>query len=202
MQVLVEEANYLLTVRRKLHLLSAFLGRSTDIMDWKSIFVPDTSLLEIILRGSIMYIALFVMLRVILKRQTGTLGMTDLLLITLLADASQNAMAGEYKSIPDGIVLVGTIIFWNYAFDWLSYRSQWFGRLIEPPPLALVKNGRMLRRNMRSELITEDELLMQLREQGLSDLSKVKEAYIESDGRISVIQKKQKRHEKVERKET
>ena len=170
-------------------------------MDWKTIFLPDTSLFEIILRGSIMYIALFAMLRIILKRQTGTLGMTDLLLITLLADASQNAMAGEYKSIPDGIVLVGTIIFWNYLFDWLSFRSEWFGRLVEPPPLPLIRNGRMLRRNMRQELITEDELIMQLREQGLEDISKVKESYIESDGRISVIQYKERHHEKLERKE-
>jgi uncharacterized membrane protein YcaP (DUF421 family) len=170
-------------------------------MDWKSIFLPDTSLFEIILRGSIMYIALFTMLRIILKRQTGTLGMTDLLLITLLADAAQNAMAGEYKSISDGIVLVGTIIFWNYAFDWLSYKSEWFGRLIEPPPLPLIRNGRMLRRNMRLELITEDELMMQLRKQGLEDVSKVKQAYIESDGHISVIETKQRHHQKAERKE-
>jgi uncharacterized membrane protein YcaP (DUF421 family) len=170
-------------------------------MDWKTIFLPDTSLLEIILRGSVMYIALFAMLRIILKRQTGTLGMTDLLLITLLADASQNAMAGEYRSIPDGIVLVATIIFWNYLFDWLSFKSESFARLIEPPPLALIQNGRMLRRNMRQELITEDELMMQLRQQGLDEVSDVKEAYIESDGRISVIRHKQRHHEKLERKE-
>jgi uncharacterized membrane protein YcaP (DUF421 family) len=62
--------------------------------------------------------ALTILLRIVLKRQTGTLGMTDLLLITLLiADASQNAMAGEYRSLPDGIVLVATIIFWNYFFE-------------------------------------------------------------------------------------
>ena len=169
-------------------------------MDWKSIFIPDVSLFEIILRGSVMYIALFALLRIILKRQGGTLGMTDLLLITLLADASQNAMAGGYKSIPDGIVLVGTLIFWNYALDWLSFKSEWFGRLIEPPPLSLIKNGKMLRKNMKLELIKEDELLMELREQGLDDVSKVKEAYIESDGRISVIQYEEKQHEKVERK--
>jgi uncharacterized membrane protein YcaP (DUF421 family) len=170
-------------------------------MDWKTIFLPDTPLLEIILRGSLMYIALFIMLRVILKRQTGTLGMTDLLLITLLADAAQNAMAGEYKSLPDGVVLVATIIFWNYALDWLSFRSEWFASLIEPPPLRLIRNGKMLRRNMRQEFITEDELTMQLREQGLEDISKVKDAFIESDGRISVIEHEQKQHEKPERKE-
>jgi uncharacterized membrane protein YcaP (DUF421 family) len=170
-------------------------------IDWKSIFLPDTSLLEIILRGSVMYLALFTLLRIVLKRQTGTLGMTDLLLITLLADASQNAMAGEYKSLPDGIVLVSTIIFWNYAFDWLSTKSPWFERLIEPPPLPLVKAGKLLRRNMRKELITEPELLGQLREQGVDDISKVKAAYIESDGRISVIEYDEKQHEKAGRKE-
>jgi uncharacterized membrane protein YcaP (DUF421 family) len=169
-------------------------------MDWKSIFSPDVPLLEIILRASVMYISLFALLRVILKRQTGSLGMTDLLLITLLADASQNAMAGEYTSIVDGIVLVATIIFWNYAFDWLSFRFEWFGKLIDPAPLLLVRNGKLLRRNMRKELITEDELMSQLREQGVDDPSKVKEAYMESDGQFSVVQLKEKQHPKKERK--
>jgi len=170
-------------------------------LDWKSIFSPDVPLLEIVLRASVMYISLFVLLRVILKRQTGSLGMTDLLLITLLADASQNAMAGEYTSIIDGIVLVATIIFWNYAFDWLSFRSDWFSRLIEPAPLLLIKDGKLLRRNMRKELITEEELMSQLRLQGLDELSKVKEVFIESDGQFSVVQRKEKQHPKPKRKE-
>jgi uncharacterized membrane protein YcaP (DUF421 family) len=126
-------------------------------MDWKSIFLPDIPLFEIILRGSVMYITLFILLRIVLKRQTGSIGMTDLLLITLIADASQNAMAGEYKSLPGGIVLVGTIIFWSYSLDWLSFKSSWFSRLIEPSPLPLIKDGKLLRRNMRRELITSTE---------------------------------------------
>jgi uncharacterized membrane protein YcaP (DUF421 family) len=169
-------------------------------MDWKSIFTPNISFLEIMLRGTVMYLALFILLRVILKRQTGTLGMTDLLLITLLADASQNGMAGDYKSLPEGIVLVATIIFWNYALDWLSFKSTLIQRLIEPPPLPLIKNGKLLRTNMRRELITEADLLGQMREQGISDISKVKAAYIESDGRISIIERKEEQHNKQERK--
>jgi len=161
-------------------------------MDWKSIFFPDVPFLEIILRGTIMYIALFALLRVVLKRQTGSLRMTDLLLITLIADASQNAMAGAYTSIPNGIVLAGTIIFWSYAFDWLGYRFAWFRRLTEPPPLPLIQNGKLLRKNMRQELITEDEVKSQLREQGLEDLTQVREAFMESDGHISIIPYEQK----------
>jgi uncharacterized membrane protein YcaP (DUF421 family) len=168
-------------------------------IDWKAIFLPDIPLIEIVLRGSVMYLALFILLRIILKRQSGTLGITDLLLITLLADASQNGMAGSYKSLPNGIVLVATIIFWDFALDWLSYKSPGFQRLIEPPPLLLVKDGQLLRRNMRKELITEEDLMMQLREQGISEIFKVKEAHIESDGHISVVESDEKQHQSEDR---
>lgn len=170
-------------------------------IDWKAIFVPDIPLIEIVLRGSIMYLSLFILLRIILKRQSGTLGITDLLLITLLADASQNGMAGEYKSLPNGILLVATIIFWDFALDWLSYKSPTFQRLIEPPPLLLVKNGQLLRKNMRKELITDEDLMVQLREQGVSDISRVKEAYMESNGHISVVESKEKHHQSGDKKE-
>ncbi len=134
-----------------------------------------------------MYLGLFVLMRVILKRQTGAVGMSDLLLITLLADASQNGMAGEYHSITEGLALVLTIVFWNYALDWLSYRFEWFRKLIEPQPLPLIRNGNMIRENMRRELITVEELHGHLREQGIEHIAEVARATIESDGRISVV---------------
>jgi uncharacterized membrane protein YcaP (DUF421 family) len=170
-------------------------------IDWKSIFIPDVPLVEIFVRGSITYISLFVLLRVVLKRQTGSIGITDLLLFTLIADAAQNAMSDSYTSFTDGFVLVATIIFWNYLFDWLSYKFDWFSRLIEPRPLLLIKDGQLLRKNMRKELISENELMSQLREQGLDDPSQVKEAYMESDGQFSVVQKKERQHPKPKRKE-
>ena len=166
---------------------------------WGTIFLPDSPILEIIVRGSVMYLALFFLLRVILKRQAGTLGMTDLLLITLLADASQNGMAGSYSSIADGVVLVTTIIFWNYALDWLSFKFPAMQRLITAPPLPLVKEGTMLHKNMRKELISRAELMEQLREQGIDELARVKSAFIESDGRISIIEYDDKQHQPPEK---
>ena len=99
-------------------------------IDWRELFVPSRSLAEAVLRGTIMYIVLFGILRIFLKRQTGVLGIADLLVIVIIADAAQNAMAGGYKSITEGIVLVATIVFWNIAFDWLGYRFRWFERLM------------------------------------------------------------------------
>lgn len=156
-------------------------------VDWAKMFVPDTPIIEILLRGSIVYFFIFFLLRFVLKRQAGAVGITDLLVVVLIADAAQNAMADDYHSIPDGLLLVATIIFWSYTLDWLGYKFPRIQRLIHPPPLPLVKDGRMLRRNMRKELITEGELLSQLREQGVDDIQTVKMAYMEGDGYISLI---------------
>lgn len=156
-------------------------------IDWGPSFLPDTSLLEIVLRGTIVYLVLFFLLRVILKRQSGEVGVTDLLVIVLIADAAQNAMADDYQSVSDGVLLVATIVFWSYTLDWLGYRFPWLNRLIYPPPILLVRNGRLLRANMKHELITEGELRSQLRLRGVKDVTQVKEAYMEADGRISVV---------------
>jgi uncharacterized membrane protein YcaP (DUF421 family) len=159
-----------------------------DAVDWNAVFVPRVGLLEIFLRGTMIYLSLFALLRFVLKRQSGTLGVTDLLVVVLIADAAQNAMASDYKSVPEGVLLVGTIIFWSYLLDYLGSRFPAVGRFVHPPPLLLVKDGRMLRRNMREELITPEELQSLLREEGVKDIKHVKRAYMEGDGRISVLQ--------------
>ena len=169
-------------------------------VDWEKLFIPSTPLLEIFLRGSSVYLALFLMLRFVLKREAGTLGITDLLVVVLLADAAQNAMAGSYSAIPDGLLLVATIVFWAYALDWMGYRFPRIQRLVHPPPRLLVENGQMIRRNLAKEFISEEELFTTLREQGVEDLQRVKRAYMEEDGRISVITTEGKRHRPPEKK--
>lgn len=158
-------------------------------IDWSNIFVPSVSVFEIIIRGSLVYLALFLLFRVFLKRDAGSVGLADLLLVVLIADASQNAMSADYKSVTDGVVLISTLAFWNYFLDWLAWRSPKIRAWISPPPLRLIKDGRMLRHNLRKEMLSKDELLGHLREEGINSLADVKEAYIESDGKISVVKR-------------
>ena len=70
-------------------------------LDWHRMFVPSQPILETVLRGTATYLSLFVLLR-LFRRQTGSLGAADLLVLLLIADASQNAMAGEYRAIRTG----------------------------------------------------------------------------------------------------
>jgi len=147
---------------------------------------------ELIIRGSAMYWFLVVVFRFVL-RPSSAVGMADVLLLVIIADAAQNAMAGEYTSITDGIILVSTIIGWNVLIDWLSYMSPTVRNILEPRELPLVRDGQLIRRNMRRELISEAELMGKLREHGIADVKDVKAAFIERDGAISVIKKTKKK---------
>jgi uncharacterized membrane protein YcaP (DUF421 family) len=160
------------------------------LIDWQGIFTPKHSLLEMVVRGTIMYLVLFGLMRLVLKRQAGGIGMTDVLVIVLLAEVAGNGFVAEYKSVVEGIVLIATILFWTYALQWLAYKFPAAERLLNPPTLTLIENGKMLRKNMRAELITQAELMAQLREEGIDDLSQVKHACMEADGMISFIKMK------------
>jgi uncharacterized membrane protein YcaP (DUF421 family) len=160
------------------------------IPEWRDVFVPTRPLLEMFARGTIMYLVIFALLRFVLKRQTGGLSTPDVLLVVLLADAAQNGMANEYRSVTEGITLVCTIIFWNFTIDWLEYRFPAMERILRPAPLLLIQDGRILRRNLRRELVTMDELMSRLREESVSDPSEVLQAHMEPDGTISVKKRK------------
>jgi len=160
-------------------------------IDWRAIFFPTLRVAEIFLRGTTVYLFLFFILR-ILRRESGAIGISDLLLIVLIADAAQNAMSSDYKSVTDGIILVSTIAFWNYLLDWIAYRFPIARRLRRPAPMLLIKDGRLQRRNMRREMITEEELIEHLREQGVENVEDVKKCYLEGDGSVSVIKENSK----------
>ncbi len=166
------------------------MGDKFWLIDWHGIFVPSGSLLEMVVRGTIMYLLVFVLLRLMLKRQIGGIGPSDVLVIVLLAEVAGPAFAADYRSVTEGAVVVVTLLFWTYAVEWLGQRFPFFERLIREPKVKLIANGRMLHRNMRAELVTVDELMAQLREKGMEDCKGVAAAYMEADGRISVIKKK------------
>ena len=96
-------------------------------------------------------------------------------------------MGKDYNSITEGVVLVWTIVGWGYALDWLAWRFPALRRILKAPALKLIENGRVLEQNMRKEMLTRDELMGQLREEGVEDLAAVKVARLEGDGRLSVI---------------
>ena len=96
-------------------------------------------------------------------------------------------MAGGYDTVSEGLILVATIAGWNWLLDWAAFHSPTLAKFIEPPTILLIRSGRSLLRNLRSQRITLDDVRGQLREHGVESMRDVKRAYLESDGRLSVI---------------
>ncbi|RJG06720.1 DUF421 domain-containing protein [Noviherbaspirillum cavernae] len=158
-------------------------------IEWAGLFGFTVPALELVIRGSAMYWFLFLVFRFVVRRDVGAVGIADLLVLFIVADAAQNAMAGEYTSISDGMVLVSTLIAWNLLLDWLSFRFDGVRRFAEPPAMHLIKDGRILKRNLRREWISDEELWTKLREHGVDSIQEVKAVYLEADGEISVIKR-------------
>jgi uncharacterized membrane protein YcaP (DUF421 family) len=156
-------------------------------MHWSTYFAVTVSPAELFIRGTLVYWFLFLVFRFVMRRDAGTIGIADLLVLVLIADASQNAMSGGYTTVAEGFVLVGTILGWNWLIDWASFHSPAVARFTTPPAIVLVKHGRVLQRNLRREHLSSEELESKLREQGVERLEDVKVAMMESDGAISVI---------------
>jgi|SRR5262245_14195977 len=94
-------------------------------IDWGEVFRPDVPLIELFIRGSVIYLVAFALLR-LFPRESGSTSTTDLLVLVFIADAAQNGMSANYQSVSDGLVLVATIVFWSLAMNTAAY--HWHGR--------------------------------------------------------------------------
>lgn len=157
-------------------------------IDWETLFIPTSSVLEMVVRGTITYWIVFLYIRFV-RRSSGQLNITDVLLITLISDAAQNAMAGTYESITEGAALVGTLVGWDFLINWMGLRSPLFSRLSNPEATLLIKDGVLMKHNLRRELLTEDEFMGLLRQQGIEKVEEVKQCYMEGSGQLSVFPK-------------
>jgi uncharacterized membrane protein YcaP (DUF421 family) len=159
-------------------------------IDWEALFTFTVPPLELFVRGTVTYIFLFCLFRFVVRRDAGALGLSDLLVLVIIADAAQNAMAGDYTSVVDGFVLIGTIIFWSYVLNWLSFRFPWFRRFALAPPICIIKDGVKQDAALRRELISDEELRAMLHEHEIDDVAQVRRAWLEPDGQLTVLKRR------------
>lgn len=157
--------------------------------DWSHIFALETPLVELILRGGVLYFGILFLMRIMPRRTGGELATMDLVLILLITEAASHAL-GDYTALSDGILLILIIIGFNYLVNALSYHVSFIERLVSSPPLQVIRDGQLLRRNMRREFLTEVELMSYLRQQGIEEIKDIKAAYVEDEGKFTVITNK------------
>lgn len=149
----------------------------------------ETSIWEIALRGTAVYLAIAAIMRVIPKRQTGNVSPNDLIALVIVGALGADAIIADTNHPLDILAMIAVVLIWDYLFNALEYRFPRFRRVAQDSPTLLIHNGDVIERNLRKEQVTMEELHASLRKQGIEDLQQVKQAVLEVDGHISVIQK-------------
>jgi uncharacterized membrane protein YcaP (DUF421 family) len=144
---------------------------------------------EIVLRSAVVYVTLFIGLRLMGKRELGQMTVFDLVVVLLLANAVQNAMVGPDTSLWGGLIAAGVLLVLNKGVAMLRLHRDAWGRLLEGTPTVLVQGGQFLDPALRKEGIERAQVLMAMREHGIGDIAEVQLAVLETDGSISIVPK-------------
>ncbi|HUO51435.1 MAG TPA: YetF domain-containing protein [Gemmatimonadaceae bacterium] len=155
---------------------------------WQTLTHADIGLAEKVGRTLVVYIFLLVGLRLGGKRELGMLNPFDLVVLLVLSNTLQNAIIGPDNSLLGGLIGASVLLALNYAVVKYLYRHPHLDRIVEGEALELVRDGRILEKNMHKELITVEELKSRARLQGIEDLRTVKCARIEVGGALTFVQ--------------
>jgi uncharacterized membrane protein YcaP (DUF421 family) len=152
---------------------------------WHEMFTSGVPIAEKVLRTIGVYLFLIAGLRLFGKRELGQLNPLDFIVLLLLSNTVQNAIIGNDNSLIGGLIGAGVLFIVNDALVRLSYRNPRVRRLIEGRAEEIVRDGRVVARALRHNLITSEEIEVAARKQGIEHLSDVKCAYLEVSGAIS-----------------
>jgi uncharacterized membrane protein YcaP (DUF421 family) len=148
---------------------------------------------ELIVRGTVIYLALFLIFRLSGKRQVGQLTPFDLVLLLIISNAVQNAMVGPDTSLIGGLIVAIVLVAWNRLLGFLSARSHRLEKVIEGRPEVVVHMGRVYEDVLRRNDISMEELRGALRRNGVFDIADVEYALLETNGAISVKRREEHR---------
>src|SRR6266567_5249012 len=137
---------------------------------------------EKVLRPIIVYVFLIVGLRLAGKRELAQLNPFDLVVLLTLSNAVQNAIIGDDNSITGGIIGASTLLAVNYLVVRFLFRHRRLDEILEGDPTVLIENGRLRKRALAKELITQSELLTVAHRQGFASLDAVETFILESGG--------------------
>ena len=153
-------------------------------------FVP-IFLLEIVIRTSIMYLYTLINIRLFRTRSIAQLTSFELLIVIALGSAIGDPMF--YPEIPliNGMITISTIVILTKLISMLTERSQTFELLMEGHPILIIEQGEIIKANLRTKDISEEELFARLRLKGIKNIGQVEYAFIETSGQLSVIEYKE-----------
>lgn len=151
--------------------------------------------MEIVYRAAALYVFLFLLTRVLGKKELGQMSAFELLLLLVMGDLVQQGVTQEDYSVIGAMLAIGTFGVLILLGSYVSFRFPRTRSVLEGVPVVVVQDGKMRKDLMGMERLTESELREALREQGIDDLGKVRIGLLEADGKFSFITSDEPKHE-------
>jgi uncharacterized membrane protein YcaP (DUF421 family) len=145
--------------------------------------------MDVVIRAVVAFLLVFLITRIVGRRELGTLEPFDLILLVVLGDLIQQGVTQSDYSVTGMTLAVGTITLMTVLVSYLSFRFRRLRPILDGEPIVLVQGGNVLAANLKRERLTEEELAMEARLQQIDSLDKVEWAILEKGGQISFIKK-------------
>jgi uncharacterized membrane protein YcaP (DUF421 family) len=145
--------------------------------------------MDIALRSIFLFFFVYLLMRVLGRRELSSLEPFDLILLVVLGDAIQQGLTQDDYSVTGAMIVISTIGILAVLTSYLNFRVPWVRRVLDGRPIVLMQDGKVIDRNMRRERITEGEIAEAARGQQIASLEDVKWAVFEPSGKISFIMK-------------
>jgi uncharacterized membrane protein YcaP (DUF421 family) len=147
--------------------------------------------MDIAARGVALFFFVYLLTRVIGRRELSSFQPFDLILLIVLGDSIQQGLTQDDYSVTGAIIAVGTIAALQLVTSWGAFKFPWMRRLLDGHPIVLVEDGKVIERNLRRERLTMDDLTEQARLSQIASIDEVQWAIFEPSGTISFLEKKQ-----------
>jgi uncharacterized membrane protein YcaP (DUF421 family) len=151
--------------------------------------------MDIVLRATVIFMALYLLVRLMGKRELGQMTPFELIVLVVIGDLIQQGVTQNDFSLTGAVIAVSTIAFWALVFSWLSYLSPAAERLLEGEPRVIIRDGELLEANLRRSRLTRSEIESEMRLAGIARLADVGWGILEPRGKISFIQRAEGGHE-------
>ena len=145
--------------------------------------------MDIVMRATVMFFILFLLIRLLGKRELGQMTPFEFVVLVVLGDLIQQGVTHNDFSLTGATLAIGTFAFWALLLSWTTYLFPRAKDLLEGTPRVVVRNGEIVRENLRRDRLTRDEILSEMRLAGIGRMSDVAWAILEPQGKISFIKK-------------
>lgn len=145
--------------------------------------------MDIVLRAIAIFFFLYVLMRLIGRRELSTLEPFDLILLVILGDAVQQGLTQDDYSLTGSFLAVGTIAILQLSTSFLNFHVPRLRPILNGEPIVIVQDGKPIERNLKRERVTVEDLLSAARRQNIAKLDDVAWALMETSGEITFIKK-------------